>query len=42
MDLESIIVTDVLEVQTVYSKRGRKFEMKNRKTYGLTFCVDDG
>jgi AraC-like DNA-binding protein len=42
MDIENAILTDVIEVQTVYSARGRKMEIKQRHSYGLSFCIDGG
>lgn len=36
--LNKIVVTDVKEVITVFSKKGRLEKMNNRKYYGLSFC----
>ena len=40
MDLRDAIITDISEACTVYSTKGRFEEMRNRKAYGLTLCVD--
>lgn len=36
--LQKIVVTDILEPTLVYSPRGRYLEMKDRETFGLSFC----
>ncbi len=38
--LDNITVTDIIEVTTVASKKGRSYTMTNRKSYGLAFCID--
>ena len=38
--LNKIVVTDILEVITVYSPKGRLGTMKNRDSYGLSFCEE--
>ena len=40
MILEKISVTEIASVITVFSEQGRMTQMKNRSTYGLSFCVD--
>ena len=37
--LKDIILTNVLAPQTVHSEKGRHFEMHNRKSFGLSFCL---
>lgn len=39
-ELNNIIVTNVIEVFTVYSPRKRFEIMHNRKSYGLSFCMN--
>ena len=38
--LNKITVTDIRELFTVSSPRGRKGEIRNRKSYGLSFCAE--
>ena len=38
--LNKITVTDIKELFTVSSPRGRKEEIRNRKSYGLSFCTE--
>ncbi len=40
-NLNKIIVTDIIDVVTVFSQKGRYEKMNNRKCYGLSFC-DEG
>ncbi len=40
MFLENINVTDIREILTVSSKKGRFLKITNRKYYGLSFCLD--
>ena len=40
MDLESITVTEIRSVVTVYSEKGRYDRMTNRRSYGLSFCKE--
>jgi len=40
MDIQKIIVTEIIDVITVHSPKGRKVEMKNRPCYGLSLCMD--
>ena len=40
MELQNAIVTDIAEVFTVYSEKGRKLDVKNRRWYGISFCID--
>jgi len=42
MELQNTVVTDIVDVVTVYSPRGRRYEVKNRFCYALSFCVDVG
>ena len=37
-DLNKIVVTDIIDVRTVFSQKGRYEKMNNRKHYGLSFC----
>lgn len=37
--LKKITVTNIDDVVTVFSPKGRTFEMKNRHCYGLSFCL---
>ncbi len=37
--LKKITVTNIDDVVTVFSPKGRVFEMKNRHCYGLSFCL---
>ncbi|MBQ4145799.1 MAG: helix-turn-helix transcriptional regulator [Clostridia bacterium] len=39
-DLNNIIVTDIIDVITVFSQKGRFEKMNNRKCYGLSFCAE--
>ena len=39
MDLQSITVTDVDSVITVYSPKGRRVKVERRATYGLSLCI---
>ena len=38
--INKITVTDIKELFTVSSPRGRSEEIKNRKSYGLSFCAE--
>ena len=40
MDLKNITVTEISGVVTVYSEKGKRDKMTNRKTYGLSFCKE--
>ncbi len=42
MELQNTVVTDIVDVVTVYSPRGRRYKVKNRFCYALSFCIDDG
>lgn len=33
-------LTKLTEVITVYSKKGERFQMSNRPTWGLSLCID--
>lgn len=39
-DLNKIVVTDIIDVITVFSPKGRFQKMENRKCYGLSFCKE--
>ncbi len=39
-NINKITVTDIKELFTVSSPRGRKEEIRNRKSYGLSFCAE--
>lgn len=36
--LENIIVSDISEITTVYSQKGRRYKTENRYCFGLSFC----
>ena len=38
--LNGITVTDIKQLFIVSSPRGRKEEIRNRKSYGLSFCSE--
>lgn len=38
--LKNIVITKITDVQTIYSEKGRFVKIKNRDTYGLSFCRD--
>lgn len=38
-ELNSIIVTQIKRPETIHSRQGRYFEMKNRPYYGISFCM---
>lgn len=38
--LNDITITDICRVITVYSPKGRKDTINNRKTYGMSFCTE--
>lgn len=40
MDLKNITVTDIVGATTVYSKKGKLDQTKNRKHYALSLCID--
>ena len=40
MDLQTVTVTDIKSVITVYSPRGRRARIEKRATYGLSLCID--
>ncbi len=40
MELKNIIVTEISNVVTVYSEKGRRDKMTNRNSYGLSFCKE--
>ena len=40
MDLKNITVTEISGVVTVYSEKGKRDKMTNRKTCGLSFCKE--
>lgn len=40
MVLEKIALTEIVSVITVSSEHGRMTQMRNRPTYGLSFCLD--
>jgi len=37
-DIKNLILTDIQEIITIHSEKGRKVTMKNRQYYGLSFC----
>ena len=39
-NINKITVTDIKELFTVSSPKGRSEEIKNRKSYGLSFCAE--
>lgn len=41
MDIfKNIVVSDICDILTVYSQKGQREKIKNRKNYGLSFCID--
>ena len=43
MDIwERLTVSDVKNIFTVPSQKGKQLNMQNRRHFGLTFCSDDG
>ena len=40
MHLENMVVSEVSEVYTVFSPKGRYEKMSGRRCYGLSFCLD--
>ncbi len=36
--LDKIVITDILDILTVYSQKGRSDRMDDRQCYGLSFC----
>ena len=38
--INKITVTDIKQLFTVTSPRGRRAEIRNRKSYGLSFCAE--
>lgn len=40
MDLQNTVVTEICSVVTVYSEKGRFQKMENRKSYGLSLCIN--
>ena len=40
MDLQHIILTDITNVFTVYSQKGRLEQMNSRSSYGLSLCLN--
>jgi len=42
VDFDSIVITDITSVINVFSKKGRRSEVKSRPTYGLSICNDAG
>ena len=39
-NLNKIVVTDIIDVITVFSPKGKFEKMNNRKYYGLSFCSE--
>lgn len=39
LNLKDIILTDVEVPQTIHSEKGRYFEMHDRDSFGLSFCL---
>ncbi len=37
---ENLTVTDILDITTVTSQKGRSYTMSNRESFGLSFCID--
>lgn len=37
-ELKNVVITEITEVTTIYSPKGRFAEMNNRKNYGLSLC----
>ena len=38
--LSNITITDIKEIFTVFSPKGRFVKIENRKCFGLSFCID--
>lgn len=38
-NLDNIVITDIESPIVVHSKKGRKFQMTNRQSYGLSLCI---
>lgn len=38
--LGNITITDIKEIFTVFSSKGRVVKIENRKSFGLSFCID--
>ena len=38
--LDNITITDIKEIFTVFSPKGRFVKIENRKCFGLSFCID--
>ena len=39
-DFDKIIVTDITDIVSVHSPKGRFVKMQDRKTYGISFCAE--
>lgn len=39
-NLNNIVVSDIVDITSVFSKKGRFEKMNNRKHYGLSFCTE--
>lgn len=40
MDLRNVVITKISEACTVYSPKGRSEQMRSRRSYALTLCID--
>ena len=38
--LSNITITDIKEIVTVYSPKGRFEKIENRRSFGISFCAD--
>ena len=38
-NLDNIVITDIQTPIVVHSEKGRKFQMTNRQSYGLSLCI---
>lgn len=38
-DLKNLVITDVIDVMTIFSKKGRFLTMNDRSSFGLSFCI---
>lgn len=40
MEFNKVIITEIINIATIHSEKGRMVEMKNRQFYGLSLCID--
>lgn len=39
-NLKNIVVTEIVDIISIYSEKGRFLEIKNRESYGFSFCKE--